>query len=347
MDSFPSAERHDFPAGDGAPLQLTRYQGGRKGPVLLVHGAGVWSGMFMLPTVRENFVQFLVRHGYDTWLLDWRASVELPLRQFTLDDAARHDMPAAVRKVRERTGAESVQAVVHCAGSATFFMSMAAGHLPDVRGVVASQVALHHIVPPTTQLKAMLRLPDVLDLTRDYLTPDEDPRSPLFQAAFGTLVDLFRHECDSTVCHRLTFMYGQLFRHARINRETHERLDEQFGPCNMLTFRHLAQMARAGYALGFDYGREENLRRYGRERPPSYLRAEHLRRPITFVSGELNGTYMPASTELTYEWLREENGASYYQRKVLAGYGHLDTFMGSTASRDTYPVLLDALEAMA
>ena len=347
MNTLPSAERHDFPAGDGVPLQLTRYQGGEKGPVLLVHGAGVWSGMFMLPTVQENFVQHLVRHGYDTWLLDWRASVELPLRQFTLDDAARHDMPAAVRQVRERTGADAVQAVVHCAGSATFFMAMAAGLLPDVQSVVASQVALHHIVPPSTQLKAMLRLPDVLDITRDYLTPDEDPSSPLFQAAFGTFVDLCRHECDSTVCRRLTFMYGQLFRHARINRETHDRLDEQFGPCNMLTFRHLAQMARSGYAVGFDHGREENLRRHGRERPPSYLRAEHLKRPITFVSGEQNGTYMPASTELTYEWLREENGASYYQRKVLAGYGHLDTFMGSTASQDTYPVILGALEAMA
>ena len=347
MDTLPAAERHDFPAGDGTPLQLTRYRGGTKGPVLLVHGAGVWSGMFMLPTLKENFVQYLVRHGYDTWLLDWRASVELPLRQFTLDDAAMHDMPAAVRHIRGVTKEDSVQAVVHCAGSAAFFMSMAAGHLPDVRSVVASQVALHHIVPPVTQLKAMLRLPEALDVALDYLSPDEDPQNPAWQAAFGKFVDLLSHECDSTVCHRLTFMYGHLYRHARLNRETHERLDEQFGPCNMLTFRHLAQMARAGHAVAFDHGKEENLRRYGSARPPSYLKAEHLRRPMTFLSGEQNGTYMPASTELTFEWLREENGADWYQRKVLPGYGHLDTFMGSTAARDTYPVVLEALEATA
>lgn len=347
MSTLPAAERHDFPAGDGAPLQLTRYQGGTKGPVLLVHGAGVWSGMFMLPTIAENFVQYLVRHGYDTWLLDWRASTELPLRQFSLDDAAEHDMPAAVRKVREVTGARTVQAVPHCAGSVTFFMALAAGRLPDVRSVVASQVALHHEVPPVTHLKAMLRVPEVLDVGLDYLSPDEDPQNPVFQAAFGKVADLLHLECDSTVCHRLSFMYGHLYRHARLNRETHERLDEQFGRCNMQTFRHLAQMARAGHAIRYDYGREENLRRYGQAEPPSYLQAEHLRLPITFVSGEQNGTYLPTSTERTYEWLREANGGGYYQRKVLEGYGHLDTFMGSTAARDTYPVLLEALEATA
>ncbi|MFP2924639.1 alpha/beta hydrolase [Pyxidicoccus sp. 3LG] len=345
MDTLPMAERHDFTAGDGTPLQLTRYRGGTKGPVMLVHGAGVWSGMFMLPTIRENFVQFLVRHGYDTWLLDWRASVELPLRQFTLDDAAEHDMPAAVRKVRALSGAETVQAVVHCAGSVAFFMALAAGRLPEVRSVVASQVALHQIVPPITQLKAMLRLPEVLDVTLDYLSPDEDPANPLWQEAFGKVSDLLHHECDSTVCHRLTFMYGHLYRHGKLNRETHERLDEQFGPCNMLTFRHLAQMARAGQAVAFDHGKEENLRRYGSATPPSYLRPEHLKLPITFLSGEQNGTYMPASTELTFEWLREANGADLYQRHVLEGYGHLDTFMGSTAARDTYPVVLEALRA--
>ena len=346
MNTLPEAERHDLNAVDSAPLRLTRYRGGTKGPVLLVHGAGVWSGMFKLPTLSENFVQYLVRHGYDTWLLDWRASIELPLRQFSLDDAAQYDMPAAVRYIREATRADSLQAVVHCAGSVTFFMSMAAGYLPEVRSVVASQIALHHQVPPATHFKALLRLPDMLDVTMDSLTPLDDSNHPLFESALGTLVDLVHRECSSTVCHRLTFLYGHLYQHARLNTQTHERLDEQFGRCNMQTFRHLAQMARAGCAVRYDYGPEENLRRYGRAEPPDYLDATHLRRPITFVVGDHNQTYQPISTQLTYDWLRRAHGDSLYQRKVLQGYGHLDTFMGSTAASDTYPVILEALEAM-
>ncbi|XXF77247.1 alpha/beta hydrolase [Myxococcaceae bacterium GXIMD 01537] len=347
MSQLPAAERHDFHASDGVPLQLTRYRGGAKGPVLLVHGAGVWSGMFMLPTIEENFVQHLVRHGYDTWLLDWRASIELPLRQFSLDEAAEHDMPAAVRLVREVTRAQTVQVVAHCAGSVMFFMALATGRLPDVRGVVASQVALHHHVPPSTHLKALLRVPEALDVALDYLSPDEDPQNPVFQAAFGKMVDLLHLECDSTVCHRLSFMYGHLYRHARLNTETHARLDEQFGRCNLRTFRHIAQLVRTGHSERFDYGREENLRRYGSAQPPSYLLPEHLRLPITFVSGELNQTYLPTSTQQTFEWLREVNGAAHYRRQVLPGYGHLDTFMGSTAARDAYPVIREALDATA
>ncbi len=347
MDPLPAAERHEVTAGDGVPMRLTRYQGGTKGPVLLVHGAGVWSGMFKLPTISENFVQYLVRHGYDTWLLDWRASTQLPLRQFSLDEAAEHDMPAAVRKVREVTKADSVQAVVHCAGSVTFFMSLAAGYLPDVRGVVASQVALHHRVPRSTLLKSRMRLPDLLDVAVNYMSPDEGTQNPRLQAAFGKMVDLMYRECGSTVCHRLSFLYGRLYRHARLNTQTHERLHEQFGRCNMQTFRHLAQMARAGRAVRYDYGKEENLRRYGTVSPPDYLDPKHLKLPITFVVGDHNQTYLPTSSELTYEWLREAHGAALYERKVLPGYGHLDTFMGSTASRDTYPVILQALDARA
>ncbi|RKH01672.1 alpha/beta fold hydrolase [Corallococcus sp. CA053C] len=341
---LPGVEKYDFLAGDGVPLRLTRYVGGTKGPVLLVHGAGVWSGMFMLPTLKENFVQYLVRHGYDTWLLDWRASVQLPLRQFSLDDAADHDMPAAVRRVREITGAESVQAVVHCAGSAAFFMSLAAGHLPDVRSVVASQVALHHDVPKATRVKSMLRVAELLDVGLDSLTPDEASRTPLFQLAFSKVSSFLRMECDSPVCHRLSFMYGPLYRHARLNRETHARLEEQFGRCNMTTFRHLAQMARAGHAVRYDHGRAGNLQRYGQARPPDYLDPAPFKRPITFIAGEKNRTYLPTSTERTYAWLREANGDRYYRRHVLPGCGHLDTFMGCTASEDTYPVLREALE---
>jgi pimeloyl-ACP methyl ester carboxylesterase len=341
---LPAPERHELLAPDGALLRLTRYRGGARGPVLLVHGVGVWSGMFQLPTVDEHLVQFLVRHGFDTWLLDWRGSIALPLRQFTLDEAAENDLPAAVRRVREATGAPSVQVVAHCAGAVVLFMALASGLLPDVRAVVCSQVALHHRVPLSTRLKASLDLPALLEARGlEALGPGEDPEHPRFQAALGGLVDAVHHECRSTLCHRLTFLYGRLFLHERLSPATHARLDEQFGPCNLTTFRHLAQLALLGHSARFDFGRAENLRRYGRETPPSYVSAEHLRLPITFLSGARNGTYLPRSAHLTHAWLSEVHGPALYRHVVLEGYGHLDTFMGSTAHRDVYPRLLEGL----
>ena len=340
-------ETHAVTTDDGIDLRLTRKNGGAKGPVLLVHGAGVHSGMFTLPTIDQNFAAYLAESGYDTWLLDWRASIVLPLRQFTLDDAARYDFPAAVAKVRAVTGAVTIQAVVHCAGAISFFMSLASGRLDgSIRCVTCSQVALHYNGPLASEVKSAIHLPDVLGAAGlDYLSATEDPEHPLFQALFGKVVDLLHHECKSTVCHRITFMYGHLYRHANLNMPTHDRLSEQFAKCNITAFRHLAQLMRRGSASQYDYGAAENQKRYGSAEPPSYLDPTHLALPITFVSGAENETFLPASTERTWNWLRAANGDALYSRHVVPGYGHIDGFMGSRANREVYPLFREQLEA--
>jgi choline dehydrogenase-like flavoprotein len=341
------SEIHTAMTEDGIELRLTRLKGGTKGPVIVVHGAGVYSGMFALPTVDESFASFLVKSGYDTWLLDWRASIALPLRQFTLDDAARYDYPAAVKKILLVTGAATVQAVVHCAGAISFFMSLASGALDrSVRCVTCSQVALHYKGPLASEVKSAIHLPDLIaGAGLDYLSPTEDPEHPAFQALFGKLVDLVHHECHSTVCHRITFLYGHLYRHANLNDPTHDRLSEQFGKCNLTAFSHLAQIMHRGSASRYDYGAAGNEKRYGSDEPPSYLDPRHLAIPITFVAGAQNQTFLPESTQRTYDWLRAANGEALYKRHVVAGYGHIDGFMGSRANEEVYPLFIEQLEA--
>lgn len=344
--SLPVAETYKFNAPDGVENQLTRYRGGAKGPVMVAHGAAVWSGMFSLPTIQENFTSYLAKWGYDVWLLDWRASIKLPFRQFTLDEAAENDFPGAIRFIKEQTRSDSIQAMVHCAGASAFFMTLASGLARDVRCVSCSQIALHYKVPPAMDTKCLLHLDAVLKSAGlDYLSSTDDPEHPLFQHLFTDFVNLVHHECTSSVCHRITFLFGHLYRHDKLNAATHDRLSEQFGKCNITAFRHLAQIIRNGSALKYDYGRDENLKRYGAENPPTYLNPEHLRIPITFVSGELNRTYLPTSTEETFNWLRTANDPKLYKRYVVPEYGHIDNFMGYRANIDSYPLFLEQLEA--
>ena len=76
-------ERHDarlvpFPAGDGLELNLVHIRGEReatRGPVMLVHGAGVRANIFRAP-VERTIVDALVEDGYDVWLENWRASID-------------------------------------------------------------------------------------------------------------------------------------------------------------------------------------------------------------------------------------------------------------------------------
>src|SRR6185503_19438274 len=90
-----------FTAADGMECNLVHVEGEKpstRGPVILVHGAGVRANLFRAP-VKTTIVDALIEHGYDVWLENWRASIDLPPNEWTLDQAALHDHPAAVRKV--------------------------------------------------------------------------------------------------------------------------------------------------------------------------------------------------------------------------------------------------------
>jgi len=140
---------------DGRPLTLVHVQGRHeptRGPVLVVHGAGVRAELFRPPLPR-TFVDALLDEGWDVWLLNWRASIDLDPVPWTLDEAAAYDHPAAVRHVLAATGAETLKAVVHCQGSTSFTMSAMTGLLPEVDTVVSNAVSLHPVVPRFSTFK--------------------------------------------------------------------------------------------------------------------------------------------------------------------------------------------------
>ena len=138
--------------GDDAWLRLVRYEGGRRGPVLLASGFGMSSTSFLLDTVNTNLAEHLVERSYDVWLFDYRASIDLPSSRtaFSLDDVATTDWPQAVAEVRNITGAGSVQALGHCVGSVSLMMALAAG-LSDVRSAVCMQFTLHPVTCTSTR----------------------------------------------------------------------------------------------------------------------------------------------------------------------------------------------------
>jgi len=331
---------YPFPAlKDGVPLRLTRYQGGSKGPVILSHGLGVSSLIFSLDTIETNMLEYLYAHGYDVWLLDYRNSIALPsdaAMQASGDDVALKDYPAAVDKVREITGARDVQMVVHCWGSTTFFMAMLAG-LQGVRSVVCSQIATHVVAPTATHIKTGLHVPSFLDaLGIKDLSAFASTQESLIEKVYDGALRLYpiqaRERCQNLTCHRITFMYAPLYDHAQLNDATHETLYETFGVANMKAFKHLALLTNKGHLLDAE-GNDVYL-----------PHLERLALPITFIHGADNECFLPESTQITYDLLRRTNGASFYDRHVIPGYGHIDCIFGKNASRDVFPIVLNALD---
>lgn len=330
-------EVYNFKTGDGVPLRLTRYQGGKKGPLLMVHGAGVSSKIFSTDTIDTNLLEYLYANGYDCWLLEIRISIDLPSanQAWTLDDIARHDYPAAIKTIMDVTGSPDVQALIHCVGSTTFFMAMLNG-LQHVRAIVASQIGPHHTVSPTARVKAGLHLPSLLDAVGiESLTAYTDNKGGWLDKLYDKALNLqhfeLEEQCTSAVCHRISFMYSLLYEHDQLNRLTHDNLHELFGICHTDIFKHLALCAREKQIVNAE-GKDVYLPHWDR-----------LNLPITFIHGAENASYLPESTERSFNKLIEANGAGQYARHVIPDYGHIDCIFGKNAVQDVYPHILKAL----
>jgi pimeloyl-ACP methyl ester carboxylesterase len=342
----PASDRHEervvpFTAGDGLALNLIHVTGERaatRGPVLLVHGAGVRANIFRAP-VRRTIVDVLVDSGYDVWLENWRASIDVQPNEWTLDVAAVHDHPAAVRKVIEETGADEVKAIIHCQGSTSFMMSAVAGLLPEVKTVVANAVTLHPVIPRVSRFKIKNLVPLVAKLT-PYMNPRWGLEAPTATAkALALMVRITHHECDNPVCKMVSFTYGTgfpaLWRHENLNPETHEWLKEEFAAVPLSFFRQMARCVDAGHLVSL--GRQSELPASFVAQPPD------TDARIAFFAGRENICFLPASQERTFRFFDEQRPGRH-SFVELPGYGHLDVFMGKEASRDVFPLMLEELE---
>lgn len=330
-----------FVAADGMACNLIHVQGERspdKGPVLLVHGAGVRANLFR-PPVATTFVDYLLEHGYDVWLENWRASIDLPRNPWTLDQAALNDHPVAVQTVLRETQARTLKAVVHCQGSTSFMMSAVAGLVPEVNTIVTNAVSLHPIVPWVSRLKGRLALPVVSAMT-PYLNPQWGMKAEGFAPnLIRGLVALTHFECDNPVCKQVSFTYGTgcptLWRHENLNPATHEWIKDEFANVPLAFFRQMARCIEAGHLVSVD-------ERAGL--PSDFVTATpRTQARIAFIAGFRNRCFLWQSQQASYDHFNRLR-PDFHSLQILADYGHLDVFFGKDAVRDTFPILLQELE---
>jgi hypothetical protein len=341
--SAPLEARHvSFRADDGMPLKLTQYRLSArepdKGSVLLVHGAGVRGRIFSAP-VATDFVRYLAQHGYDVWVEDWRASIDLPPNRWTLDQAAVFDHPAAVRTVVDQTGADRVKAVIHCQGSTSFLMSAMAGLVPQVDVIVSNAVSLHTIIPALARFKIACAVP-LTSLLIPYLNPQWGLHAPNIPAkVIDLVVKTFHHECDNPVCKWSSFTYGSgfptLWRHENLDAATHEWIKQEFGPVPFTFFKQMARCVSRGHLVSFDLA--------GTLPKDFAAQAPRTDARFAFFTGQLNACFLAESQQRTYEQF-ESWHPGRHSLHIFPEYGHLDVFIGCRAAQDTYPLMLAELD---
>jgi len=329
-----------FAARDGKKLNLIHVLGPKppsKGPVILVHGAGVRANIFRAP-VHTSIVDALINDGFDVWLENWRASVDFTPCAWTLDDAALYDHPAAVDTVLEKTGATSMKAIIHCQGSTSFAMSAVAGLLPNVDTIVSNAVSLHPIVSSFSRFKLNYISP-LVKLMTNYLNPHWGVDAPNLRAKFLlAFVKLTHHECDNNVCRFASFIYGTgfptMWLHENLNDETHEWLKEEFKAVPMSFFKQITQCVNAGHLT--------SVKQFP-ELPNNFIRDEpKTDARFAFFAGENNLCFLPKSQKLTFQFFNQFR-TNFHKFHLLQNYSHLDVFMGKNAATDVFPKILAEL----
>jgi len=334
----PSGTWHDHLI-PGACSRLIRYRGGNKGPLMLASGYAMSATSFGWRTDRPSLLELLVEDGFDVWLFDYRAGIELPSAwsQCTIDDIATLDWPRAVAEVRRISGSEDVQAFGHCVGSVSLLMTLLNG-TEGIRSAMCAQFTLHPVTSTLNKAKAAFHvgsamaelgiarvvpdvaftLPDVgLDLA---LRPIPMPRS---------------ERCGLAVCRWINAIFGCTHLHAQLNQATHDQIPDMFGVGNLTGLRHLGLMLQGEIAVDA----------YGLDR---YLpHVDRLDLPIHFVAGIRNDIFHPQGTERTLNWLGQHFGSQKarqnYSVTYLEHYGHLDALIGRDAAVEVFPQLLERL----
>jgi len=327
-----------FKAYDGFECNLWRlYHGGSKhrGPVLLVHGAGVRANIFNPPN-KINLLDMLADSGYDVYLENWRASTEFQANKWDLDVVAKNDHPAAIQKVCEVSGADKCKAIIHCQGSTSFMISAVEGLVPQVTTIITNAVSLHPVVPSWSRVKLDVIL-EMAGLITDYINPrwgDEAPdfRSKLFKA----LVLSTHFEKDTTVGKFVSFTYGAgfpaLWELENLSNETKEWIRKEFGPVPVHFFRQIRKGVHNGSLVSVD-----GSKHYADLKPATEAR-------FAFFAGKLNKCFKSNSQVNSFEYFNKLK-PDYHKLHVFDTYSHLDIFLGKNAHKEIFPVMIEELNS--
>ncbi|MCK0100289.1 GMC family oxidoreductase N-terminal domain-containing protein [Qipengyuania sp. S6317L1] len=343
---LPKAERYVVPAEDGVNVGLTRYRGGSRGPIMLAPGFSVKASSFATPTVKKNLAESLVEEGYDVWLFDYRASAdsgndrEKP-PEFSIDDIARYDWPAAIAKVRSVSGADSVQALAHCVGSMSLLMGIGAGWVSDVRSLISSQLTLHPVTDWLNYMKSDLGIAgalgevSLLDGHMDFVSQGTDADNEIDAVMYQVPMPEGQ-ECKSPTVRRVFGVFGPSWDVRQLGHDTYLALGSMFSRVSLSPFEQLQNIMRKGLALNAN----------GEDIYTSEDAARRLALPITFLSGATNQIFYPESGQRTRVWLSGHNGKRLYSQRIVPDYGHMDLFIGRNASKEVTPLILKELQEL-
>ncbi len=311
--------------------------------------------------MKQNLTQHLHQQGRDVWVLELRTSIALPTshEQWSLDDVAQNDIPAAVRFVLARYEGKfaALDVIAHCIGSAMFNISVLSGRLQNDAGESLIRAAVMLQVGPVFKVSKPNRIRaaaakwmrdgmnfSIVDSSVDGETADWKATLldrllatfpiPTEEAAklitpLGTPV-----RTDLANYYRSTAVFGRLFQHDNLSPTMRNALGDLLGHTNLRTYQQILHAVL----------QERLVDQYGRN---IYLTQDNMasfyRFPALFLFGEENDVFDRACTKESADLLGSMFSPDLFRFEELKGFGHLDPLIGIHAAKEVFPKISDFL----
>ena len=247
---------------------------------------------------------------------------DLSFWDFTFDEIGRYDIPATIDFITSKINVAKITYIGHSEGTTQMFSGMA-NNIAYYNSKLNGFVALGPItnLKYTTSWLLQMAIKVHLDTLVKFLGVNEILRGPEYtDPILGYFCQWFSFACDGVL---------SLIADSNPQDDDPEKLVHYLSHfpsgTSTKTLQHFAQLNRKGEFIKFDYGKEENIKKYGQATPPVYDIRLIKEIPICMLFGSDDHL----SDQKDNTWAKEilEKNNVLYKFREYEKVGHLTYFI--------------------
>ncbi|XP_019881620.1 gastric triacylglycerol lipase [Aethina tumida] len=347
-----TCEIHEIHTTDGYILEIHRippkvHKPNLK-PVLLAHGLLFSSSMYVI-NGRNSFAFYLADLGYDVWMFNHRGNSisrkhekldytkdRKEFFNYTLHEIATYDLTATIDYVLERTGFKKLNYVGYSQGGTIMYIMNSMKQEYNEKISIAIMVATTSIMRNVYNLwiKVLSSIWAPIEGFCDEMKIYTVPGLSTFRRFFIRFSDPgWIRDWITLPLHCKTFMTQH------VDESLLPKLYYYFPtPPSMKQLFHYSQFIKTGKFRQYDYRKEENLKRYNSEEPPTY-NLKNITVPIAMYFSDSDTIATEKDMQIVSSLLPN---VIYY--KNVPSYQHADFFNGVDQIEDLYKDFIQFLE---
>uniref|UniRef100_A0A0A9WV98 Lipase n=1 Tax=Lygus hesperus TaxID=30085 RepID=A0A0A9WV98_LYGHE len=350
-------ENYTVTTDDGNLLNLNRIvhpnrTGSDRGyPLLLVNGILVQSETWLVqPKLDHNLGFVFADNGYDVWLGDQRGSMrskghvnrtidKSKLWDFSYHESGIYDLPAFIDFILDKTSHKDL--IYTCMSLGCTFHTVLGSKRPSYNQKVRAAVYIVPVVNNVRRIEQLTIPVYMLYKLIPILMPILEEAGMIeWFPNMENLKKLLYLACRAVgpvpywLLMRLLFGSGFHIQYPNVCDAV-----VSLGGGNPKTTSHIHQVFHKGDLAEYNFGREENMKRYGTEQPPLYDMSK-ITSPIAFYYSDVDSF---TDSEGLQRTIKSLGGSSYTCE--LPNFHHLDVAVGTTA-RFVLPDMIDLLNSI-